>query len=117
MYLIAGIVAALVFVLSAHPASTVPLVGASGAIAGVLACDFILYPRHVVFFAFFTVLPVPSVLFLGLWFLGQFAVGDAGVAWESHVGGFVFGAALTALFRGQLLGRVEAAHANSTPGW
>lgn len=113
-YLVAGVVATLAFVLS-HPESTVPLVGASGAIAGVLGSYFILYPRHVVLsFAFFAVLPVPSVLFLGLWFIGQFAVGDPGVAWESHVGGFVFGAALTALFRGPLLGRVEAIHARST---
>ncbi len=111
MYLVAGLVAAFAFVF-AHPESTTPLVGASGAIAGVLGSYFVLYPRHTVLaYAFFTVLPVPSVLFLGLWFVGQFAVGDPGVAWESHVGGFVFGAALTALVRAPLLRRVETVHA------
>ena len=117
MYLIAGIFATFAFVF-AHPDSTVPLVGASGAIAGVLGAYFVLYPRHVVLsFAFFTVLPVPSIIFLGIWFLGQFAVGDPGVAWESHVGGFVFGAAVAALFRGALLGRVEAVHAARSARW
>jgi hypothetical protein len=116
MYLLAGLVAAFAFVL-AHPLSTVPLVGASGAIAGVLGSYIVLYPRNTVLaFAFFAVIPVPSVLFLGLWFVGQFAVGDAGVAWESHVGGFVFGAALAALFRAPLLRRVETVHAGSRSG-
>ena len=116
MYLVAGLVAAFAFVF-ARPDSTVPLVGASGAIAGVLGAYVVLYPRHTVLaFAFLSVIPVPSVLFLGLWFLGQFFVGDVGAAWESHVGGFVFGAALTALVRAPLLRRVEAVHAGSRSG-
>lgn len=116
MYVLAGLVAAFGFVL-AHPVSTVPIVGASGAIAGVLGSYFILFPRHVILsLAFFTVIPVPSVLFLGLWFVAQFAVGDPGVAWEAHVSGFLFGAALTALFRAPLLRRVRAAQARPRRG-
>ena len=109
-YLVAGIVATLGFVVL-HPGSTEPLVGASGAIAGVLGVYAVLFPaRLVLSFAFFTLLPVPAILFLGLWFVGQFAVADMGVAWEAHVAGFVAGAFVAIVFRSQLLGRVRAIH-------
>jgi len=92
--------------------SSVPLLGASGAIAGVLGAYFILFPRARVLtaiplFVFFPVVEVPAFLFLGFWFLMQFLqgtfsqVGSAaggGVAWWAHAGGFVIGAVLLPFF-------------------
>lgn len=91
-----------------QPASAVPNIGASGAIAGVLGAYFFLFPRARVvtllpLFIFFTVVEIPAVVFLGLWFLIQILSGtvslgraDAagGVAWWAHVGGFVAGIVL-----------------------
>jgi hypothetical protein len=88
-----------------QPASAVPNIGASGAIAGVLGAYFLLFPRARVvtllpLFVFFTVVEIPAVVFLGLWFLLQFLsgtvslgreAGTGGVAWWAHVGGFVAG--------------------------
>jgi membrane associated rhomboid family serine protease len=109
-YLVAGLGATAAFVLL-HQDSTVPLVGASGAIAGVLGAYLVLYPRHrVVSIVFFVLLPVPAALFLGLWFVLQFIEAQPGVAWEAHVAGFVLGAATSAVFRAPLLARVRAAH-------
>ena len=86
---------------------TVPLVGASGAIAGVLGSYLVLYPdKPVLSLVFIYIIPVPAVLFLGLWFLSQFLLPSAGVAWEAHVGGFVFGVVVTLLFRALLLRRL-----------
>ena len=79
-----------------NPDSTVPLVGASGAIAGVMGAYLVLFPRHqVMTLVFFRVVAIPAVVFLGIWFVSQFLLaGDAsGIAWEAHVAGFVFGAA------------------------
>jgi len=110
VYVAAGIVAALGFIL-AHPGSTTPLIGASGAIAGVLGSYLVLFPgRMVISVVLFTLVPVPAFIFLGLWFLLQFAVTDPGVAWEAHVSGFIFGMALSLLFRGALLGRIRRLH-------
>ncbi len=109
-YLATGVVATLAFVLS-NPDTTTPLVGASGAIAGVLGSYLVLYPAHrVLSLVVFLFVPVPAVIFLGLWFLSQFAVPDPGVAWEAHVAGFVAGVLLTLPFRRTLLARVEGLH-------
>ena len=106
-YLVAGLVATFGFVVL-HPDNTTPLIGASGAIAGVLGSYLVLFPgKMVMSLAFFMVIPVPAVLFLGLWFLGQFAIGDAGVAWEAHVTGFVVGVVVAVVFRAPLLARVR----------
>jgi membrane associated rhomboid family serine protease len=102
-YLLGGLAAfALQFVSS--PGSTVPTLGASGAIAAVLGGYLLLYPRarvvtliFIVFF--FTILELPALLVLGVWFLEQaYAVaisspngGGGGVAYFAHIGGFVFG--------------------------
>lgn len=107
VYLISGVLATLAFVL-AQPDSTVPVVGASGAIAAVLGAYFVLFPGKLVLaVAFVNVIPVPAVIFLGLWFVGQFLLAAPGVAWESHAAGFVVGAAVAAMFRGPLLARVH----------
>jgi membrane associated rhomboid family serine protease len=88
--------------------STLPTIGASGAIAGVMGAYLVSYPHaHVqalvpLFYIFFTtVLPAP--VFLGIWFVMQFfqgvsqitAVETEGVAWWAHIGGFAAGAGLT----------------------
>lgn len=110
LYLVGGVAATFAFVW-ANPEATDPLVGASGAIAAVLGAYLILFPRRLVLsLVFVTLIPVPAVLFLGLWFVGQFGVADAGVAWEAHVGGFVVGAAVAFVLREVLLDRVRRAH-------
>lgn len=110
LYLASGVVATGAFVL-ANPASLTPLVGASGAIAGIMGAYLVLYPDAqvvtIVPIFFFLPFVLPASLFLILWFVGQFFIGDSGVAWQAHVGGFVFGAAVTALLRPFLLARLR----------
>jgi membrane associated rhomboid family serine protease len=99
-YLGCGTVAA-VGQIAAAPHSAIPMVGASGAIAGVTGAYFVLYPRarvsmFVPIFLFWQVVEVPAVLFLLLWFGTQLAYGmgslgrpeSGGVAWWAHVAGF-----------------------------
>lgn len=110
LYLLGGVVATLGFVFL-HPVSTEPLIGASGAVAAVLGAYFVLFPRHwVVALLLIYALPVPAVLFLGLWFVGQFAVTDPGVAWEAHVAGFAFGMLVALVLRRVLVERVRRVH-------
>jgi membrane associated rhomboid family serine protease len=105
-YLLCGIAAAL-FQIVATPSSPVPLVGASGAIAGVLGAYLLLFPhariRTLVIFVFFArIVPIPALFVLGLWFLMQIvsapASRGAGVAFFAHIGGFVTGMILLGLF-------------------
>jgi membrane associated rhomboid family serine protease len=110
LYVAAGVAATLAFVLL-NSGNTQPLVGASGAIAGVLGAYLVLHPRKpVLSLVFVAVLPVPAAIFLGIWLLAQFAVMDGGVAWESHVAGFLFGMLVTAVLREPLLRRIEELH-------
>jgi membrane associated rhomboid family serine protease len=94
------------------PRSSIPMVGASGAIAGVTGAYFVFYPRArvlmlVPIFLFWEVIQVPAVLFLLLWLAMQIVYGmvslggpDAGdVAWWAHVGGFSSGAVAALLMR------------------
>ena len=115
MYFAAGIVATGAFVLL-NPDETVPLVGASGAIAGLLGAYLVLFPTHKVltwmFIVFFV--PIRAVLFLGFWFIAQFGIGDTGVAWEAHVAGFLFGVLVTLPLRSRVLARIDTLH-RSTP--
>jgi len=109
-YLLCGVAAAALQILS-NPDSAIPMVGASGAIGGVMGAYIVLYPRvHVhmlIFLGFFvTTFAVPAVFMLGYWIvvqlLGGFgSIGRAGggVAFWAHVGGFVAGAVLVYLFR------------------
>ena len=106
LYLLGGLAATLAFV-ALNPGSTVPLVGASGAIAAVLGAYAVLYPGHaVISLVGWWVLPVPAILFLGIWFAAQFGLGGTNVAWEAHVGGFIFGLVVTLFLRRRLLRRV-----------
>jgi membrane associated rhomboid family serine protease len=102
-YLLCGVAAAMAQILtSAH--STVPMVGASGAIAGVLGGYLLLYPRARVrclwiLIIFITTIDLPAWLLLGLWFISQFFVPQGeGIAWMAHVGGFITGFGLIRLF-------------------
>lgn len=101
-YLACGVVAALVQVVSSAITGgiEVPMVGASGAIAGVLAAYMVLFPRArvntlLIVFIFIRVMPIPAGVLIGLWFalqvLGLVFGGNTGVALFAHVGGFVAG--------------------------
>ena len=109
-YLLTGLLATAAFI-AVNPMSTVPLIGASGAIAGVMGAYLILFPTagitSIVPPFFFFPFRVPAWIFLGFWLLGQFAISsDAGqVAWEAHVGGFVAGAVYAVVMRRRILGR------------
>ncbi|MGH8873932.1 MAG: rhomboid family intramembrane serine protease [Acidimicrobiia bacterium] len=112
-YLATGLVASLAHVVL-NPSSTVPVVGASGAIAGVMGAYLILFPGarvvSIIPPLFFLPIAVPAFLFLGFWFLGQFALAGAAtnIAWEAHVGGFLAGMGAAVWGRRRLLQRVEA---------
>jgi membrane associated rhomboid family serine protease len=114
-YLLSGLAAAgaQTFI---NPSSRIPMVGASGAISGVMGAYIILYPRvrvhMLVFLGFFiTRIVVPAYLMLGYWFLLQIVGGlpglgaeeGGGVAFWAHAGGFVAGAVLIQVFRDRRL--------------
>lgn len=106
-YLLSGIFASFVHIIF-HPNSTIPLVGASGAISGILGAYLLLYPYariHTLVFLFFIVriIMLPAYFFLIFWFLMQVInVGVGGVAWFAHIGGFLFGLLFTSsLTRGK----------------
>jgi membrane associated rhomboid family serine protease len=108
-YLGSGVVAGLVHLFT-NAGSSLPSIGASGAIAGVMGAYLLLFPRArvlavipIFIFPFF--LEVPAVVFMGFWFIGQFlsgllSLGDTGggIAWWAHVGGFVAGVLLCPVF-------------------
>ncbi len=107
-YLLTGLAAALGQVV-ADPDSIVPMVGASGAISGVMGAYLVLYPRVKVYtlvpiFIFFTSIALPAWAMLGYWFViqlvsGLFSSGEmGGVAFWAHIGGFVAGVVLVKLF-------------------
>jgi len=117
-YLLSGIGAAAAQVL-ANPASIVPMVGASGAIAGVMGAYIVLYPRVRVYylfwlFVFITTIAVPAWVTLGYWIVTQVLIGLSGVetsvAIAAHVGGFVVGALMIKLFARPELVRMHRAH-------
>lgn len=103
MYLTAGVIASMTHaILDVN--STVPLIGASGAISGVIGSYFVLFPRAKILTLlpigfFLTAVALPAYIFLGLWFIIQLLYGvsslgviaEGGVAWWAHVGGFIVG--------------------------
>jgi membrane associated rhomboid family serine protease len=103
-YLICGAIAALAQALP-DTRSTVPMIGASGAVSGVLGAYVVLYPRANVLVAMpFLLARVPALIALGVWFAGQLASsilaqpGAGGVAFAAHIGGFIGGAVLIRWF-------------------
>jgi membrane associated rhomboid family serine protease len=110
-YLLCGIAAAAAQ-WAVDPGSTVPMLGASGAIAGVLAAYLVLYPRArvltlIVLIVFWQFVELPAFVLIGLWFVLQAISGlgslgamhAGGVAFFAHIGGFVAGLVLTLVFR------------------
>ncbi len=109
-YLLSGVTAALLqtYVL---PSSQVPMIGASGAVAGVLGAYLVLFPQSriaslVPIFFIFTLVELPAFIFLVFWFISQLYSGlfslqgsAGGVAWWAHIGGFVFGIFIAFFFR------------------
>jgi membrane associated rhomboid family serine protease len=90
-YLAAGIVATLAHVLTG-PNDLTPLVGASGAIAGVMGAYLVWFPWvRIRSLVLVFLVPVPAWFLLGAWFLAQFLLPQSGVAWAAHAGGFAFG--------------------------
>ncbi|MFQ5536202.1 MAG: rhomboid family intramembrane serine protease [Gemmatimonadota bacterium] len=125
-YLLTGLLAALSHVLLA-PASTVPMVGASGAISAVMGAYIVLYPRARVdtlffFFLFIRIIPLPAWVVLGYWMLlqvvglGGTGAGGGGVAYAAHVGGFLAGVALIFLFANRTLVNAKRHHVVLDPG-
>jgi membrane associated rhomboid family serine protease len=106
-YLVCGIGAGLLHVLfNLH--SNIPAVGASGAISGIMGAYILLYPRaRILTLVFIFPIPVPAVIFLGLWYVMQFLSGlnvlgggaSGGVAVWAHIGGFLLGMLLTMMAR------------------
>jgi membrane associated rhomboid family serine protease len=122
-YLLCGAAAALAQT-AMSPDSVVPMVGASGAVAGVMGAYFVLYPHSrivtlVPLFVFFHVMEVPAIVFLGLWFVLQFVSGvgsiaaatggepAGGIAFWAHVAGFVAGVSGVLVLRRPERQRVE----------
>jgi membrane associated rhomboid family serine protease len=109
-YLVGGVVAMLAQV-AGSPGSTVPTLGASGAIAAVMGAFIVTYPRDRIksvlwIFVFVRITMIPAALLIGIWFLIQvFNAGavanvqTGGVAYLAHVGGFLFGAVTARLWR------------------
>ncbi|MGZ3635312.1 MAG: rhomboid family intramembrane serine protease [Syntrophales bacterium] len=107
-YLLCGLSSGLAHVFF-NLGSTMPTIGASGAIAGVMGAYFILYPKArivtlipIVFIPYFVELP--AAIFLGIWLFIQFisaaltSVNAGGIAWWAHIGGFIFGALFLKIF-------------------
>jgi len=114
-YLLGGLAATAAQV-AADPSSTVPNLGASGAIAAVMGAFIVTYPHDrirslLVIFVFVSVSYIPAVLLIGVWFLTQLVSlgaiapqqASGGVAYAAHVGGFIFGAVTARLFEGRRL--------------
>jgi membrane associated rhomboid family serine protease len=113
-YLVGGILAGLAHAL-VHPTSTLPTIGASGAVAAILGAYLLLYPQARVItliplplFIIFPIIEIPVIFYLGFWFLSQLFSGafaltndtfqQGGVAWWAHVGGFIAGMILVWVF-------------------
>ena len=110
-YLLSGAAAAFLQIFITQD-SSVPLIGASGAIAGVLGAYLISYPGAriaslVPILFIFTIVDVPAVIFLIFWFVSQLYSGlfaiqgssSSGIAWWAHIGGFIFGLIMVSFFR------------------
>ncbi len=123
-YLLCGAVSGIAQAL-VSPDSSVPTIGASGAIAGVMGAYFVLYPYSRVLtliwlFVFVDIIEIPAVFFLGFWFLMQLFSGvgsvaqtagsHGGIAFWAHVAGFLFGVAAVFLFRRPERQRVDWWH-------
>jgi rhomboid family protein len=125
LFYIVAAIGAVALQVAVDPGSIVPLVGASGAISGVMGGYFVLYPTaRVDILVFFFIFPVPAVFLIGFWFALQLFAGFAtigtaegaseGVAVWAHVGGFITGLVIILALRPFL--RVQPTRGR-TPGW
>lgn len=110
-YILGGVIAGLTQVLIA-PNSSIPSIGASGAIAAILGAYLVLFPHArvvslVPIFFFFWFVDIPAIFYLGFWFISQLFSGImslptagavGGVAWWAHIGGFIYGVFIHKLF-------------------
>lgn len=119
-YILGGLAASAAHIFF-NTTSTIPSVGASGAISAVLGAYLVMFPASkikVLVVYFFRSFTMPAIFFLGLWGVQQFISGfmslgpatadTAGVAWWAHIGGFVFGVAFGFLFRNRAKGATAA---------
>lgn len=109
-YLLSGVAASFAHIVI-DPVSTMPMVGASGAIAGVLGAYFVLFPRAqiqtlVILPLYISVARLPALFFLGFWFVfqllssGASLTAEGGVAWFAHIGGFLAGIVCALFYKG-----------------
>jgi len=102
-YIISGICAAL-FQLFYDPLSEIPMIGASGAVSGILGAYLVCYPHAriktlLIIVIFIKIVDVPAILLLTAWFFMQFLYMNVdGIAWYAHVGGFIFGLLFAVIF-------------------
>ncbi len=122
-YLVAGLAASFAHIF-VQPDSTIPVVGASGAIAGVMGAYLVLFPNVrirslIILIVLVLFRDIPAKWLLGAWFVLQFFTSpDEGVAWVAHVGGFVFGALVALLLRDRLRpSRVAVPDPQPYPSW
>lgn len=111
-YLICGVGGSLAHALR-NPDSITPLIGASGAIAGVMGAYLLLFPHaRITSLLLYFPVKVPAWIFLLVWFGSQFLIAAqvSSVAWEAHVGGFIIGAVIVGTTRPLLLKRLRAHH-------
>jgi membrane associated rhomboid family serine protease len=102
-YFLSGIAAAF-FQFLYDPGSNVPMIGASGAISGILGAYLVLFPYAriktlLIIIIFIKIIELPAILLLSIWFFMQIMYSQAGgVAWYAHIGGFIFGLITIKLF-------------------
>ncbi|GIW34671.1 rhomboid family intramembrane serine protease [Meiothermus sp.] len=103
-YLLGGVLAAFMQGLMGGFSSEIPMIGASGAISALLGAYIVLYPRALILsLVGWIPVPIPAVLYLGYWLLIQFVgdfMGEEGIAFWAHIGGFVAGVVLIRWFEG-----------------
>lgn len=117
-YLAGGVVATLAH-FAVQPSSTIPVVGASGAIAAIMGAYVLWFPNAPIrTLVFFMLRDVSAKWFLGFWFISQFFIGSgSGVAWMAHVGGFVFGALVGLLVKESGFGERKLNRSDNPMEW
>jgi membrane associated rhomboid family serine protease len=119
LFYLAGGVVALTAHFMAQPSSTIPVVGASGAIAAIMGAYLIWFPNAPIrTLILYFVQHISAKWFLGIWFVMQFFTGsDSGVAWVAHVGGFVFGVVIALIVRVSEFGRRQVNRSPQSGQW
>ena len=103
-----------------QPYSLVPMIGASGAIAGVMGAYFVLYPQSrvltaVIIVFYLDIIEIPAIFFLGIWFMMQFFSGVGSLGADAAEGGIAFGAHVVGFIAGAVLGLVRRGSERKPP--